>query len=171
MPARPEGVYADRRGQWYFKVSLGKDGLTGRREQITRRGYATASEAAKARRELTGAGRSPLLRRRSVSRPFAREVDFRELLASNGLRVTAALTEAGGLVDSPAGRAAYAKYLAWQATEGPAGKNAAYVAMSRGWALGGDDFKANLQAEHDLPASSQSWDAASRLSTTTVLPH
>ena len=54
MPARPEGVYADRRGQWYFKVSLGKDGLTGRREQITRRGYATASEAAKARRELIG---------------------------------------------------------------------------------------------------------------------
>jgi integrase len=47
-------VYADRRGQWYFKVSLGKDGLTGRREQITRRGYATASEAAKARRELIG---------------------------------------------------------------------------------------------------------------------
>ena len=54
MPARPEGVYADSRGQWYFKVSLGKDGLTGRREQITRRGYATASEAAKARRELIG---------------------------------------------------------------------------------------------------------------------
>jgi len=54
MPARPEGVYADRRGQWYFKVSLGKDALTGRREQITRRGYATASEAAKARRELIG---------------------------------------------------------------------------------------------------------------------
>ena len=43
-----------RRGQWYFKVSLGKDALTGRREQITRRGYATASEAAKARRELIG---------------------------------------------------------------------------------------------------------------------
>jgi len=33
MPARPEGVYADRRGQWYFKVSLGKDGLTGRRSR------------------------------------------------------------------------------------------------------------------------------------------
>jgi len=47
-------VYADDRGQWYFKVSLGEDALTGRREQITRRGYATASEAAKARRELIG---------------------------------------------------------------------------------------------------------------------
>ena len=54
MPARPEGVYADNRGQWYFKVSLGKDAVSGRREQITRRGYSTASEAAKARRDLIG---------------------------------------------------------------------------------------------------------------------
>jgi integrase len=54
MPARPEGVYADSRGQWYFKVTLGRDALTGRREQITRRGFATATEAAKARRELIG---------------------------------------------------------------------------------------------------------------------
>jgi len=54
MPARPEGVYSDQRGQWYFKVSLGRDPLTGRREQITRRGFATATEAAKARRELIG---------------------------------------------------------------------------------------------------------------------
>ncbi|MGD0286213.1 MAG: hypothetical protein ABSC31_07535 [Acidimicrobiales bacterium] len=36
MPARPEGVDVDRRGQWYFKVTLGNDALTGRREQITR---------------------------------------------------------------------------------------------------------------------------------------
>jgi hypothetical protein len=54
MPARPEGVYADNRGQWYFKVTLGRDALTGRREQITRRGFATATEAAKARRDLIG---------------------------------------------------------------------------------------------------------------------
>jgi integrase len=54
MPARPEGVYADGRGQWYFKVNLGRDPLTGHREQITRRGFATATEAAKARRELVG---------------------------------------------------------------------------------------------------------------------
>jgi len=72
-----------------------------------------------------------------------------------GLRVTTALAAAGGLADSPAGWAAYARYLAWQAAEGPAGKNAAYVAMSRGWALGGDDFKANLQAEHELPATGE----------------
>jgi len=34
MPARPEVLYADRWGQWYFEVSLGKDALTGRRELI-----------------------------------------------------------------------------------------------------------------------------------------
>ncbi len=43
---------ADKGGQWYFKVTLGRDPLTGRREQITRRGFRTATEAAKARREL-----------------------------------------------------------------------------------------------------------------------
>ncbi len=52
MPARPEGVYADKHGQWYFKVTLGKDPLSGKREQVTRRGYPTAGEAAKARRDL-----------------------------------------------------------------------------------------------------------------------
>ncbi|HVB01115.1 MAG TPA: tyrosine-type recombinase/integrase [Acidimicrobiales bacterium] len=54
MPAKPEGVYPDARGQWYFKVTLGRDPLSGRREQITRRGFRTAAEAAKARRELLG---------------------------------------------------------------------------------------------------------------------
>ncbi|MDA8297408.1 MAG: site-specific integrase [Actinomycetota bacterium] len=52
MPATPEGVYADKGGQWYFKVTLGRDPLTGRREQITRRGFRTASDAARARKEL-----------------------------------------------------------------------------------------------------------------------
>jgi hypothetical protein len=52
MPVKPEGVYNDKRGQWYFKVSLGKDPLTGRREQLTRRGFRTATEAGKARHEV-----------------------------------------------------------------------------------------------------------------------
>jgi hypothetical protein len=54
MAARPEGVYPDTRGLWYFKVTLGRDPLTGKREQITRRGFATAGEAARARRDLVG---------------------------------------------------------------------------------------------------------------------
>jgi integrase len=52
MPAKPEGVYSDKRGQWYFKVSLGKDPLTGMRTQLTRRGFHTATEAAKARHQV-----------------------------------------------------------------------------------------------------------------------
>jgi hypothetical protein len=32
MPARPEGVYPDDKG-WYFKVTVGRDALSGRREQ------------------------------------------------------------------------------------------------------------------------------------------
>jgi integrase len=52
MPAKPEGVYADGRGGWYFKLTIGRDPLTGRRTQITRRGFRTAGEAAKARRDV-----------------------------------------------------------------------------------------------------------------------
>lgn len=52
MPSRFEGVYKDGKGGWYVKVTVGRDPLTGRRTQITRRGFATAAEAAKARRDL-----------------------------------------------------------------------------------------------------------------------
>ena len=45
MPTRPEGVYQDGKGGWYLKVTLGRDPMTGRREQITRRGFRTATEA------------------------------------------------------------------------------------------------------------------------------
>ncbi len=37
MPAKPEGVYADGRGGWYLKVTVGKDPLTGKRGQLTKR--------------------------------------------------------------------------------------------------------------------------------------
>ncbi len=52
MPAKPQGVYADGRGGWYFKVTLGRDPLTAKRVQITKRGYRTAAEAARARRDV-----------------------------------------------------------------------------------------------------------------------
>ncbi len=52
MPARPVGVYPDGKGGWYLKVTLGSDHVTGRREQLTRRGFRTATEAGVARREL-----------------------------------------------------------------------------------------------------------------------
>ena len=52
MPARPQGVYQDKRGKWYFKATVGHDPLTGKRDQITRRGFRTMAEAAKERREV-----------------------------------------------------------------------------------------------------------------------
>lgn len=52
MPARPTGVYQDSRGKWYFKVTVGQDPLTGKRNQVTRRGFATMAEAARERREV-----------------------------------------------------------------------------------------------------------------------
>lgn len=62
MPARPEGVYADGKGQWYFKVTVGRDPLTGRRDQITRRGFRTAAEASTARREVVAKASAGLIR-------------------------------------------------------------------------------------------------------------
>jgi hypothetical protein len=54
VPTRPTGVYPDSSGRWYFKARLPKDPINGRHEQITRRGFRTAVEAGKARRELIG---------------------------------------------------------------------------------------------------------------------
>ncbi len=62
MPQRPEGVYQDQSGQWYFKVTIGRDALSGRRDQVTRRGFRTAAEAAKARRELVAKADAGLIR-------------------------------------------------------------------------------------------------------------
>jgi hypothetical protein len=74
------------------------------------------------------------------------------------LDLRAALAEAGGLTDTPAGRRCYADFLAWQATDGPAGRNAAYVSLSRGWALGTAGFKTELIRDHQLTASARAWE-------------
>ncbi len=67
MAARPEGVYPDGRGGWYFKVSLGREPLSGRRVQVTRRGFRTAAEAGRARRDMTGRVDAGLVSRVSTS--------------------------------------------------------------------------------------------------------
>ncbi len=47
MPARPPGVYPDGRGSWYFKVTVGRDPLTGQpRADHPARVSQTAAEAA-----------------------------------------------------------------------------------------------------------------------------
>ena len=63
-----------------------------------------------------------------------------------------------GLPDRLEGWKSYADYLAWQADEGPAGKNDAYVSLSSGWALGTDSFKAGLVKDHALLAISRAWE-------------
>lgn len=52
MPKAPAGVYQSSDRSWYFKAHLGRDELTGKRVQVTRRGYRSAREAAAARAEL-----------------------------------------------------------------------------------------------------------------------
>lgn len=69
-----------------------------------------------------------------------------------------ALTEAGALADTPAGWRSYADYLAWQAEEGPAGRNKAYVTMSKGWALGTKDFKRSLLKDQAVALDDRTWE-------------
>jgi REP element-mobilizing transposase RayT len=71
------------------------------------------------------------------------------------LQVGTALREAGGLADTAAGCAAYAAYLDWQAAEGPAGKNKAYANLSQGWALGTEEFKADLVRNYQIAAAAR----------------
>jgi integrase len=51
-----EGVYSDGKGGWYFKVNLGRDQLTGQRSQITKRGFDSAGDAARARKAFLDNG-------------------------------------------------------------------------------------------------------------------
>jgi len=74
------------------------------------------------------------------------------------LRLDHVLAAAGGLADTPAGWASYGNFLTWQATEGPLAKSEAYAVMSRGWALGGKDFKTGLLKEHAMVVSARAWE-------------
>lgn len=76
------------------------------------------------------------------------------------LQMDAALREAGELGDQPEGWAAYDRFLAWQAEEGPAGKGEAFVSMSQGWALGTERFRAALIKDFDLAATARAWETS-----------
>ncbi|MFN0028395.1 MAG: tyrosine-type recombinase/integrase [Acidimicrobiales bacterium] len=61
MP-RYEGVYQDSKGGWYYKAWSGYDPLTAKKNQTTQRGFATAADAARARKAYLAdvdAGRRP----------------------------------------------------------------------------------------------------------------
>ncbi|MFT7602386.1 MAG: integrase [Acidimicrobiales bacterium] len=51
MP-KVRGVYQDSKGSWYFKVRTDKDPLTGKWQQVTRRGFSTAAAAGREREAL-----------------------------------------------------------------------------------------------------------------------
>jgi hypothetical protein len=69
-----------------------------------------------------------------------------------------ALMGVGDLPDDLTGWGCYADYLTWQAAEGPAGKNAAYISLSSGWALGSDEFKQALVRDYKLAADVRAWE-------------
>ena len=68
------------------------------------------------------------------------------------------LFAAGGLPDTAAGWNGYADFLAWHAAEGPAGKSKAYVNLSRGWALGGAEFKSSLLRDQAVARDTRAWE-------------
>ncbi|HWA25852.1 MAG TPA: transposase [Lacunisphaera sp.] len=74
------------------------------------------------------------------------------------LRLDLMLAATGQLADNPAGWDSYRDYLVWQAEEGPAGNSAAYVSLSKGWALGSTGFKAALIADHAVAATARAWE-------------
>jgi REP element-mobilizing transposase RayT len=74
------------------------------------------------------------------------------------LSFSAALAGAGDLPDDARGWSSYADYLAWQAAEGPAGTSAAYVNLSRGWVIGGAEFKRDLLRDHAVCAETRAWE-------------
>lgn len=60
------------------------------------------------------------------------------------LNFAVALSEAGGLPDTPAGRKSYQAYLKWLATDAAAQKSFDFEGMCRGWARGSNAFKKAL---------------------------
>jgi len=64
------------------------------------------------------------------------------------LDVSVTLAEAGGLSDTPRGRKAYREFLGWLVEEIKAGREKAYRDLSKGWALGGEDFRQDLRQRY-----------------------
>jgi REP element-mobilizing transposase RayT len=59
-----------------------------------------------------------------------------------------ALQHAGGLKDTPAGRAKYLDYLAWLAEDEPARKEQRFAEMSKGWVIGSASFAKETVRAH-----------------------
>jgi len=76
------------------------------------------------------------------------------------LRLDLVLAATSQLTDTAEGWTSYRAYLDWQAESGPAGKSAAYVSLSKGWALGSAGFKTALIEDHAIAATARAWENA-----------
>lgn len=68
-------------------------------------------------------------------------------------RPEAALSHAGGLGDTPGGRAKYLEYLEWLSADEPAQQKMRFDRMTKGWVLGTAEFRADLVEEHRQAAA------------------
>ena len=73
---RPKASHEDGRDRWFFKVTPGRDPLTGKRVQITQRGFRTAAEAGRARREVMARINSGQVRPSSTLLPVNELLDL-----------------------------------------------------------------------------------------------
>lgn len=72
------------------------------------------------------------------------------------------LKAAGGLADSPKGRSRYRDYLAWLDDETKQGREEEYQRLSEGWAIGSEEFVAELLDKHQTTVNDQTWDGRSK---------
>lgn len=80
-----ESVYQDGRGGWYFKATLGRDPLSGKRVQLTRRGFVTAYDASLARRKVLEGGARPVAAMSPMTVEQLLDLYFEELEADRRL--------------------------------------------------------------------------------------
>lgn len=64
-----------------------------------------------------------------------------------------------GLTDVPAGWDRYREHLAWKMTNHASEIPDARTSLSRGWALGSDDFKETLIKDHAMAATARAWES------------
>ncbi len=74
---------------------------------------------------------------------------------------TSGLSAAGGLADTPRGRAKYRDYLEWLGREIEQGREQAYLNLSKGWAIGSEGFMAEVSATYEK-VDEQTWDGTSK---------
>jgi REP element-mobilizing transposase RayT len=89
----------------------------------------------------------------SSYRQFVRGADGRP----TWLECAAWLRAHGELADAPAGWTSYAEHLAWLMADEGRQKAAAFERMSRGWALGSEDYRKRVMKDFKLIEPAEDW--------------